>query len=497
MADQDNRHCHSGAEHSLSAVILCISLILTALPLVLGGCFAPEKRAELPFDLPQEFSDLGEIEPQQKWWLDFNDPNLNELIAEALGNNFNLLAARDRIAEVRAIARKAGASLVPSIDGTGSASTLRNYQTDQSTDNFSLGLAASYEIDLWGRLRNTQDAALIELQASQEDYQTAAISLAAEVAITWFGLIETQLQMKLSLQQQQTNNKVLEVVTTQFRYGKVGIADVLQQRQLVESSNGDLAALTSAQRLLEHQLTILLAIPVNSALPRLTTLPEMTALPESGVPIDLLFIRPDVKSSYFRLQAADYRSAAAVADKYPILSISADVSTSGDRTEDLFNNWFTNLGANLFGPIIDGGSRAADVQRTEAVSRQRYYDYGQTILEAVAEVEDALVRETQQRLVLQSLEIQLKLAAETIVHVGNRYRQGVEDYQRVLIALLSHQGLQRDILTNRLQLINSRIRLYRALSGPLPVPSSKQQIAEEKTKADPQIKTIINKRGSN
>lgn len=176
-----------------------------------------------------------------------------------------------------------------------------------------------------------------------------------------------------------------------------------------------------------------------------------------------------MKSGYLEVLAADRRVAAAIADRYPRLSISADINTSGSA-EDLFSNWFFSLAANLVGPLIDGGSRRAEVDRTTAVARESLYSFGQTILDAIGEVEDALKQEMEQQKLLASLAIQLDLATKTVDNVRNRYKQGAENYQRVLTALLSQQTLQRDVLRARQQLVSFRISLYRALGGPIPEP---------------------------
>lgn len=446
------------------------ALILLSIPFTLSlfGCIVTENRQELPIQLPESFSIQGETPLVAKWWLDFNDDNLTRLITVALTDNLDLLSSRDRILEAAALARQSGAVLKPELDVTGNTTTSRNYQTDSSTDSFSLGLAAAYEIDLWGRLRATRDAELAKLKATEADYATAALSLAAEVAISWFELVENRLQIALLKQQQETNAKVLEVITTQLRAGKTGIADVLQQRQLVESNQGSLAQLQATGQRLEHQLLMLLGQPLSSTIPTTNQLPVLPKLPKSGIPLHILTRRPDVTNSYLKLKAADFQVAAAVGERFPRFSISASLTTSGDRVKDLFNDWFTNLGANLLGPLLDGGLRLAEVDRRKAIAGQHYYQYGQTLLNALVEVENSLVREKELQLVVTSLNTQLQLAAETIEHVGTRYRQGAENYQRVLQVLLSHQSLQRQILSNRKQRINNRVALYRALSGPLP-----------------------------
>ena len=436
--------------------------------LCMVGCTDIPKRSLAPVSLPETFSTTGQSRVESRWWLEFKDSSLTQYVESALSSNFSLRASRERIVQARAVARQAGAPLIPSLDGEGSTSSSRDYQAGDNTNNISLGVAASYEIDLWGRLRNLREAALLEVEATQADFDTAQLSLAAEVALTWFQIVEATQQFDLLKTQKETNEKVLEVITTQFRSGKTDISDVLQQRQLVESNRGALATLDADKRILWHQLAILTGKSPDQKLPENpTTLPDLPKLPETGIPLTLVSKRPDVSSSFMRLQAADQRSAAAVASRFPRLSLTASLSTSGNSTKDLFADWFSTLSANLFAPLVDGGFLKAEVDKSQSVAREQLNSYSQTVLEAIGEVEDSLVREQELLLSLESETIQLQLATETVGHVGNRYRQGVEDYQRVLLALISEQNLQRAIVTRKLALLSNRVSLYRALSGPV------------------------------
>ena len=458
MEDTGKRYL---ASISIIFHLLCILVLIS-------GCAAPPKRSVAPITIPNTFSSNGEIPAEIKWWYTFNDQQLNHFIDTALTSNFSLLATSERIIQAQAFAKQAGAARIPSLDGDGSASTTRNYQTNQNSNALSIGLAASYEVDLWGRLKNKKDAALFELEATKADFQTAQISLSAEVALVWFRITEAEQQLELLRQQKDTNETVLKVITAQFRSGKTDISDVLQQRQLVESSTGSLAIQRSDKRVLEHQLSILIGQPPgNTAEPFLDQLPELPLLPITGLPLSLLTRRPDIKSNFLTLQAADQTAAAAVASRFPRLSLTASLTTSGNRAKDLFSDWFTTLAANLVGPVVDGGFLKAEVMRTESITRQQLNNYSQTVLEAIGEIENGIVREKELLQLLESQKIQLKLAADTVILVGNRYRQGVEDYQRVLLALISQQNLQRSILSSRLTLLNNRISLYRALSGPI------------------------------
>lgn len=426
-----------------------------------------------PVTLPGEFSQTGSRQVTQQWWLEFNDAPLNELIESAFEENFSLMAARERLLQARAVAKKAGADLSPSLGGVGSLDETWS-RTDGSSDSsgsFLIGLQASYEIDLWGRLQSLEDAALLDARESREDLETAALTTAALIANTWYNLAESNARMDLLKKQQEINRLGLQLIQLRFNAGQVGIADILQQQQLIESKSGELARETATRKVLFNQLAILCGVaPELFQLPDQPALVELPPLPKAGVPASLLDNRPDIRSDYAALLAADRRVAAAIADRYPTLSISANLNSSGSSSNEIFSNWLANIGANLFAPIVDGGKRKAEVERVSSVARERLNSYSQTILTAVGEVEDALIQEKQQEKYIESLTVQLDLASRTLVNVRDRYKQGVEDYQRVLSALLSQQTLQLSLLSARQQLIEYRIDLYRALGGAIMLP---------------------------
>ena len=163
--------------------------------------------------------------------------------------------------------------------------------------------------------------------------------------------------------------------------------------------------------------------------------------------------------------AADRRVGAAVANRYPKLSLTAGVSSSPEYLRDLFDNWIASLAANLVAPLFDGGERKAEVTRTKAVVEEKLNDYGQAILDAIGEVEDALAQEAEQRAYIASLEKQLDLSSTVLERMRDRYLSGNVDYISVLDTLSTHQDLERTHLTAQRKLIEYRVNLCRALAG--------------------------------
>jgi outer membrane protein TolC len=192
---------------------------------------------------------------------------------------------------------------------------------------------------------------------------------------------------------------------------------------------------------------------------------DLPPLPATGLQSSLLEIRPDVRSAWLRLLAADQRVAAAAADRLPRLSLTGRASTTAEQIEQLFDDWLASLAANLLAPILDGGRRRAEVERSQAVAAEALHDYGQTVLTALTEVEDALTLEQHQQEYLASIDRQLVLATQATGRIRDRYLNGAEDYQRVLISLLSEQQLQRTQITAHRELFENRVNLCRALAG--------------------------------
>ncbi len=442
------------------------ALLLAIVATILSGCSMAIHDFKTPLAVPAQFSESGTSPLPDKWWESFEDKVLGGLIDQALANNFGLKTAWDRLRQAEAETRSAGADLFPTLDAGAGTSKIRFRDAGQTGDSssYTLGLTAGYELDLWGRIQSSRDAAAFDAAASKEDLQTAALTLSAEVADTWYQLVEQYGQLDILNEQIVTNNQVLELVTMQFRTGQVGIADMLQQRQLVESSQGEKTIVLAQIKIFEHQLAILLGYsPLQSVAPRVSELVDLPLMPKTSLPAELIQRRPDIRSAYYDVQAADSDLAAAIADRFPRLSLTAGIDTSGVHTRDLFDNWLATLAANLATPIIDGGLRKAEVDRTRAVASEALNTYGQTILDALGEVEDALAQEKHQRDFITSLDKQLELAGQVVERVRDRYLQGTVDYQRVLDALLSQQTLQCSILTARRDLVQDRIELCRAL----------------------------------
>jgi NodT family efflux transporter outer membrane factor (OMF) lipoprotein len=445
--------------------------------ILLTACrpFNPAVRSSPTDTLPRTFSlYTGEANTERLWWKSFNDPELDRLVSTALSGNFSLQEAWSRLRQSRAVAVQAAAESYPQLEGAGNALVGREKFTERSSrstkvEDFSLGLLAAYEVDLWGRLQAQTDAALREAAASREDVNTAAVTIAAEVANRWILIISQRMQKQLLQEQLRINETLLELVDLRFRMAIVSALDVYQQQQVVEGVKAEIPLVERDEMLLRHELAILLGrSPLSDLGITRSQLPQPPALPPTGLPADLLAARPDVRSAGLRLEAADWQIAAARAARLPALSLRARARYGQGDLDVLFSNWLLSLAGNLTLPILDGGRLAAEVDRTRALADENLAAYYRTVLTAVREVEDALVSEAQERKHIEGLEQVAAAARRALEEAGVRYQNGLNDYLPVLTQLLTVQGLERDLIRRQAELLTSRIGLYRALGGTWP-----------------------------
>ncbi len=475
----------------------------------LAGCAAKIRDVPAPVPVGEDFRATGQSQLSVEWWRDFDDPVLDALMEEALTENFTLGSAWARLSQAQAQARVASADLFPTLNAnaqaeqswtrekvteTTPASTSESgEETPASTktefkitnvDEYSAGLVAEYELDLWGRVRSLRNASLLDVVASAEDLRAAAVTLTASVASTWYQLQEQEGQLRLLQRQVDTTSSTLQIIDARFRRGLTPASDVLQQQQLLESRFEELHRAEAQADSLKIALAILLGrSPGNRLIESSGELISLPALPATGVPSEIIGNRPDVRSAYTAVQAADQRIAAAIANQYPRFSLSGSFNSTNVEWKDLFDNWFASIAANIAAPIFDGGARRAEVAQSRARTLELFNDYGQTLIEAVGEVEEALGNEHQQRLIVESIERQLAIAKQVTERIGAEYLGGTSGYLRVLDAQISRQSLERELLTARRELIGYRIDLCRALSSgwELEAPESPEFIANRKT----------------
>lgn len=455
--------------------------LVIVLPL-LSACAVQPLPPGLPQDalgLPDQFSASGDAIPDQRWWRSFRDPQLDALVQQALTGSPDLKAALWRLEQAAAVARGARSGFWPQVSGELEHTEQRRSQDsgfdfsggENEGGSWSGRLAASYEIDLWGRVRSSARAAEAARLASEESLQVAALSLASEVATTWLQLREQWGQRDLLHQQLDINRKTLRVLELRFGGGISAAADVLQQRSLVVQSQQELTETEFNIEALKVQLATLVGTTtevLNGMVEPRTGLPMLPALPNTGVPAHLLLRRPDVLEAQRNLLEGYYLAEQAWAERLPVISLAAFYSGGGPSISDITKDWLLTLTAAAEGVIFDGGRLSSERKRQEAAEQERWAQLESTVLSALSEVERALIQEQAVRERLQYLRERAQLSDLIVVRQRRAYTRGTVDFLNVLTATNEQQSLERQMLAAQRELIENRVVLYRALSGGIP-----------------------------
>jgi len=431
-----------------------------------SGCSPRFSNIALPIDEVKDFSYNGKSVLEDKWWITFQDENLNQLIDSAMQSNFDLAATWQQFLAAKATVSREASNKWPQIEA--SAQSAENFPINdfRGGENTQIGLSASYELDLWGRIRTAVQAEKFRAEASLFDYRTAAISLSAEIATTWYQLVAAKEQLKITENQIVTNENIIRLIRSRFVGGQIRAVDILRQAQLLESTREQQIIFSTNVRLLENQLAVLLGRqPQENLKFDEVDLPVLPELPQAGLPLELVRRRPDLQQSYAILLAADRDMASAVRDKYPRISIGARGQLRANNFADLFENWAYSLAGNILAPLFYGGQLSAEVDRNQAIKQQRLYEYGQTTLEAFQEVEDGLVQDMMQKQRSENIGRQLELAEKSNKQLRVEFLNGFSPYLDVLIGLNQEQQLRRDYVSAQLRQIQFRIGLHRTLAG--------------------------------
>ena len=411
------------------------------------------------------------VDLEHRWWRALGDERLTGLVELALSDNLDLQQARLRIEQSAALERQAAARLFPSLDAAASVERTWPNTSEANSDRVAAGLQLSWEVDLWQRLKSVRKAAEFETAASREDLQATALLLSAEVAQTYFSLVEQRLQLALVTRQVEVSRTFLDLIELRFAQGGASVVDVYQQRQQLASTLAQFPQIRSRLRILANRLNVLVArSPASSPPPPASAdLPSLPPQPKVGVPSTLLANRPDLRRIRCQLIAADHRVAEAVADRLPGLQLGLEGGYEGTDLGRLTpDGLFASLMAGVAGPVFDWGRREAEVRRRRSVVGGHLLEPSRAYLTAIEEVEGALWQERRQHEWIDALDKELAIARRNLEETRRRYGQGLTDFLPVLAAIQSLQALERNLLTQRRELVSIRILLYRALGGAQP-----------------------------
>lgn len=458
--------------HTLGVISLGALLLL-----LLAGCSVHQAQEIQPLELPGRFTNQPEIttsfDPKDRWWEAFGDPGLNRLMDRVFADNLDLVQAEARLAQAEALARQSRSGFFPSlsVNGQGGRQRQPGMFGPVTENTYQLSLAASYEIDLWGRIRSRAQAALSTVNATRQELNSLYITLAARTADLYFLAVEQQAQIELTDQTIASFADSLERVERRYRAGLVSSLDVYQSRQNLAAARQRRPVFVAGRTVAENMLALQAAQPAGLfAIDRSMGLPDLDTPPPSGVPSSIVLERPDVRAALNRVRAADARVGEAVADRFPAFSLTGAWGGASDTLSSVLDsqNIFWNLLLNIAMPILDGGRRAAEADRTRAVLEEQLAAFDKVVLTAFKEIEDGLVGEEADRERIKHLQEQVEAAADAVRLAEYRYVQGLSDYLPVLTAQISSYNAQSNLIAARRALLADRISLLRAMGGQWP-----------------------------
>ena len=424
-------------------------------------------RDSLP-DAPNAWAMAGErVGPVQAGWIaQLEDPVLDALVEEALANNRNLQAAAANVQRSWALAGQAGAALSPSVSLSSGATRSGNIE-DTGADSYSLTGQASWELDLWGRIRAGNQAAVLSAEAAEADYVYSQYSLAAAVARGYFLAIEADRQAETVRNTLDALNETDRIVGVQFEFGMATSQDVALSRSDLARTRDSLIAAQGSQRDALRSLEVLLGRYPAADLELRRDLPDVPAPPPPGVPSEILERRPDVIAAERRVASAFNSLDQAKAARMPSISLTGSLGGSSGDLTNLINptNVAWQAATSLVAPLIDGGLRESQVEQASAEQTQAIAGYAETVLTAFQEVEGSL----DQTVVLKERAVQLEEAASEARNalriVNLRYEEGETDLLDVLTIqqrVLSNEG---DVVSIERAQLDEWVGLNLALGG--------------------------------
>ncbi len=407
--------------------------------------------------------------PKRPWWQTFGDKELNNLIEEAFRKNLDLKAGVARLIKAKAILKEATSFYFPSIslDYMLQTSKEPGFFGENKGTSYRLSVAASYEPDLWTRLRSSTKAALAQLKATQEDVLFFYLSLAAQVADAYY--LSAALEME-SILLTQTLNLLKErarLVEDLYVNGLIDVQAILDTRRQILELCVRKKEVDHNLAKARHALAVLVGrYPENAPRPSLANLPDLKEVFPIGLPSSVLLYRPDIKAAYWRVKVADAKVATAIADRFPHINLLADVGHSHTAFSigDIVGSfWSIGLQAGL--QIFEGGRKKARVEEEKVSLMEALFYYQQVILKAFQEVEDAISANLSAQERLKYLQQEVALLKDRLTLKLAKYEEGVSDYLPVLDTKIQLFETKRALILEKQCLISARISLYRALGG--------------------------------
>lgn len=403
--------------------------------------------------------------PGHEWWRRYRSAELDALMVRAMEGNHDLAAAAARIEQARAVLRIARASLWPFavVSATAARDRVRNGEEVTSEDS-RIGLSIDYDVDLWGANRGSAEFAALQLAVSGYNRDEILLALQTDVALAYFQLLALEDRTTITERNRKAAKELLRLIEVRFDNGAATALDLAQQRTVLLNIEAQIPTLRQAIAETSHALALLSGLPPEDLEVRGGSIADL-ALPsvDPGVPAEALLRRPDIRAAEAALLAANVDIGIARAALFPNLGVSAsgvvsDFASSGSAT-------VTSIAASLAQTLFDGDATRARIELSRAALQELAENYTQTVLVALAEVENALSA-------VATSEHRVELLIETVAQAREAYRLSRVRFDAGAIDLLAVLDSQRTLLNAEDALVQARqarldasAELVRALGG--------------------------------
>ena len=454
----------------------CVAALLAV---ALGGCAAvgPDY-SEPQLAVPAGWSagtgtDAMDAVLLARWWHGFGDPVLDRLVADALAANLDLAQARARLREARARRGVAGAALAPSVDASLSGSRSRSSGQSGSGSTrelYSAGFDASWELDVFGGVRRSVEAAQADLEASVESLSDTRVSLAAEVALNYIDLRTAEQRLAIAEESIASRGENHQIIRWRQQAGLVSELDLAQATTDLESTRAVLPPLRTAVTEAKNRLAVLLGRnpgELESLVHADRPIPLAAGEIVAAIPADTLRQRPDVRVAERRLAAQTARLGEAEAARYPSLRLSGSLGLEAlelDALADRDANTRSLFGG-ITAPVFNAGRIAANIEIQDALVEQARLAYRAAVLAALEEVENALTAVANTDARRAKLAEAAAAARTTLAIAEYRYASGLADFLSVLDAQRTQLSLDEQLAGSTGELARAQVRLYKALGG--------------------------------
>jgi multidrug efflux system outer membrane protein len=455
---------------------------LAATALAVAGCTLAPAYTPPPVTAPQAYKEMGawtpaspaDGAPRGDWWTVYGDQTLDGLEQRIETDNPDLAAALARYDEARAIAAQDRSALFPQVDAAASSTANRQSEArplrvggPNTYNDDIVGATASYELDLWGRVRNLVASGKAEARASGADAASVRLSLEAQLADAYLGLRALDAEAKLLADATEDFAHALTLVRAQHDGGEVSGLDVARAETQLRTARAQEVDVGAQRALEEHQIAALVGQPASSfTLAPIAQLPDPPTVPVAE-PSVLLQRRPDIAAAERRAFAANARIGVARAAFYPTISLDASggLETAGQvNLLNLANSWWT-VGPELAMTLFDGGKRKAVVQEARAEFDEASANYRSTVLTAFREVEDNLALCNRLADEAREQDAAVEAARRTETLSMTQYRLGAVTYLDVVTAQTADLDAERVALAIAGRRLQASVDLVRALGG--------------------------------